>query len=318
MSETAISKSYLQFDTRLMEETVLLAIAGYQEERRFRKERDGIYEIEDIDEREKRFEECHAAWFQYLRLDRPLLAALAEQSVLRERTRLCAVTPAASPRDEGADLYDGAASSAGTDSAKPAIAIMLRPATLLNTAFLLPFLRHELMHVADMLDPAFGYERSLPHSGFGSSRDNLVRERYTVLWNVWIDGRLRGRGLTCPVSRDKRRAQFLETFGWLGPAAENTFAALYDSVAQTHRGLMDLAQNPEAGLDCRPDAGHRTRHCSLCRFPAYHFADAVELPADALHEIASDYPDWRPEHGLCIQCADLYRSRSSGATGLEV
>jgi hypothetical protein len=62
-------------------------------------------------------------------------------------------------------------------------------------------LRHELMHVADMLDPAFGYERSLPTSDDGPSADNIVRDRYRVLWDVTIDGRLARAGLAHPDAR---------------------------------------------------------------------------------------------------------------------
>ena len=304
-------ESYLQFDAGIVEEAVLLAIAGHPEEPRFRRQRDRIYEIEDGEERERGFQEFHASWFQRLGLDRPLAMALQEESLLREKTWLCAVTPAASPQDEGADLYGAAASPSGADGAKPAIAIKLRPKTLLNTSVLLPFLRHELMHVADMLDPRFGYEPFLPQFGLGSSHDNLVRERYRILWDTWIDGRLRRRGLVGPISRHTRWTQFLATFPCLGPAAQEAFTKLYESDVQTHRALLEVAQSPETTLHRPQDPAHRARHCPLCRFPAYHFANVAELPAGALNEIAADYPNWRAEEALCIQCADLYRARCS-------
>ena len=310
----SVVESNLPFDARIIEEAVLLAIAGRPEEGRFRRLRDRIYESEDLEEREKQFQEFHADWFLHLRLDFPLRTALQEYPSLQEKTRLCAVIPAASPQDEGADLYGAATSPSGADDAKPAIAIKLRPKTLINTSTLLPFLRHELMHIADMLDPRFGYEPFLPQSGFSSSHDNLVRERYRVLWDTWIDGRLQRRGLASPISRHKRWTQFLETFSFLGPAAQETFTKLYESDVQTHRDLIELAQSPEATLQLRQDdAIPRARRCPLCCFPAYQFAGGGELPAGALGQIRADYPNWRVEEGLCIQCADLYRARSSSA-----
>ena len=309
-SENAVSESYLQFDARLAEEALLLAITGHPEERQFRRMRDRIYEVEDMEERERRFQDCHAEWFQHLALDRPLRIVFEENPALRQRTRICAVTIAVSTRDEGADLYGTAESPAETGDSKPSIAIKLRPRTLLNTASLLPLLRHELTHVADMMEPGFGYEPVLPKSEFGTTYDNLVRERYKVLWDTWIDGRLHRRGLSGPVSREKRRDQFLQAFPTLGPSAEEVFSKLWESTVQTHQAFMERAQNPQTMFLPLQDATPRAGRCPLCRFPAYHFAAGAELPSEVLDKIRADYPQWRTEEGLCIQCADLYRARS--------
>ena len=308
--ESAVFESYMQFDARLVEEAVLLSIAGHPEERQFRKLRDRIYEIEDAEQRERQFQECHAEWFQLLGLNRPLRIAFEENPPLREKTRMCAVTLALSSHDEGADLYTRAERPGETDSPKPSIAIKLRPKTLLNTAILLPLLRHELMHVSDMLEPGFGYEPVLPKSEFGSTYDNLVRERYKILWDTWIDGRLQRRNLQGPVSREKRLHQFLQAFPALGPGAEQVFNKLYESPVQTHRAFMERAQNPDTMFLPLQDKTPRAGRCPLCRFPAYHFAAGAELPSATLKQIQADYPQWRAEEGLCVQCADLYRARS--------
>ncbi|MBI2149068.1 MAG: hypothetical protein HYU27_00485 [Acidobacteria bacterium] len=289
------ASSHLQFDARLVEETVLLQISGHSEERNFRRTRDRIYEIEDLEEREKRFREFHGQWFQRLQFDRPFVEALDEQPVLREKTRLCAVTPAMSRKDEGADLH-------GPGVRKPVIVLKLRPGALLDKANLLPFLRHELMHVVDMLDPHFAYEPLLPQSGLGSGHDNLVRERYRELWDAWITGRLDRRGWTEPGARLKRWTPFAKTFAFLGAAAQAAFDGVYDSDSQTHRAFVELASNPAVTLD--------GRSCPLCRFPAHRLAAGGNLPPAVLDEILASHPGWQPEHGLCVQCADLYRARS--------
>lgn len=302
---------YLQFDARLVEEAVLLAIAGHPEERTFRKMRDRVYQIEDGEEREERFQSFHGRWFTDLKLGRPVETALGEQPSLIERTRLCAVAPAVSAQDEGADLHGFRKGVSVESGVKPAIIITLRPVSFLNGPALLRLLRHELMHTADMLDPQFGYESVLPHSDFGSSHDNLVRERYRVLWDTWIDGRLERRGWASPGVREKRWAQYREAFTFLGAEAQKEFDGLCASDTASHRAFVEFARNPAGSGNRRPvrDGKPLATSCPLCRFPTYQFADGANLSSGALREIAADYPEWRPEHGLCAQCAELYRSR---------
>ena len=43
------------------------------------------------------------------------------------------------------------------------------------------FLRHELTHLQDMVDPAFGYSPDLVQSGFNTAQRRLTRERYRLL-----------------------------------------------------------------------------------------------------------------------------------------
>ena len=37
---------------------------------------------------------------------------------------------------------------------------------------------------------------------------------------------------------------------------------------------------------------------------------ARALPADVVAHVTAQFPAWAPAHGLCRQCADLYRARS--------
>ena len=300
-----ISGSYLRFDARLVEEAVLLGIAGRPEEREFRKMRNRIYEVEDSEKRDKGFERFHGGWFFDLGLGRPVETALREQPFPLEKTRLCAAAPAAPAQDEGADLYGFGASPNDSGGAKPAIVIKLRPASFLDATSLLRLLRRELMHLADMLEPRFGYEAFLPE--LGSSHANLVRERYRVLWDTWTDGRLDRRGWAAPDGRQKSWDRFLRTFSFLGAEVRDKFENLYGSGSASHHAFVEFALNPSAA-DPRPVTGGTPMAalCPLCRFPSYDLANAADLPPDTLHEITADYPEWRPEHGLCCQCAGLY------------
>ncbi len=75
-------------------------------------------------------------------------------------------------------------------------------------------------------------------------------------------------------------------------------------------GLVALALDPEAGFGLRPAARASTGRCPLCGFPTAELEPRPELlPVEVVDEIASEFPSWRAEQGICPQCADLYRAR---------
>jgi hypothetical protein len=96
----------ITYDAVLVEESVLLAERRLSaaEAAAFRAERDRIYEVDEPDEREARFEELHGRFFLQLGLDRPLHEVLADRSELLLRSRGCRVLPASSRREEMADV----------------------------------------------------------------------------------------------------------------------------------------------------------------------------------------------------------------------
>jgi hypothetical protein len=101
----------------------------------------------------------------------------------------------------------------------------------------------------------------------------------------------------------------------LGTAAESTFARFFDGPACSHADLVAFATNPghlSPSLGPRPPAAapHPGERCPLCRFPTHTFdPDPAVFPNDLVALIQHDFPAWHPAHSLCLQCADLYRSR---------
>lgn len=302
-----------EYDSRLVEEAVLLAIAGRAEERRFRSRRDRIYELQDAHERDQAFHQFHAAWFSRLRLGDPVATALNEQPLLSRQTDRCRIIPAMAQKDEGADLHIG--SDFASESCDPlrTIMIRLRPATLLRSAACLSLLRHELMHLADMLSPGFGYKPELPKSEAGPAYDNLLRERYRVLWDATIDGRLVQRGWLPAEARLKRLAEFATAF----PELQAAFPQWFDTPDHRHAELLAFAEAPTSGDSAPLQPQARKGRCPLCRFPSFHLIDGLELSADELDEVFHDFPNWDPNHGLCRQCADLYRARHTSRLAAE-
>ena len=192
--------------------------------------------------REERFRTLHRRWFVRLGLGRGIEQAVAERLGHVDRVRDGRVVPAIARREEGADLVDRVVPDSA--SPEPLLVIRLRPATLLDPPAVRTLLRHELMHVADMLDPAFGYERALPPSEEGPSADNIVRDRYRVVWDVTIDGRLAHAGDGAAV-RAMRWTEFAATFPMLGDRGREVFDRWFDLARPTHAALARFARAPE-------------------------------------------------------------------------
>ena len=294
--------SFLSFDPRLVEETVLLAERSLNEDerRKFRAERDRLYSLSDPDERETRFAGFHSEWFVRLELGdetRELLDEIPSFGARPAPFSRCAVIRAISAKEEGADLHEerGRGKAAG----KPALVIKVRPTTLLDAGRLRLLLRRDLLHVADMLDPAFEYSVATPEVEGGATREKIIRDRYRVLWDVSVDGRLVSRGMLGGEVEAVRRNEFLASFGALGREAAGKFKLLFHGPRPTHMEMWEMACAPGgAGL------------CPLCRFPTPVLQAAPGLlPAALIAAIKQEFPQWRPEAGLCAHCADLYASR---------
>ncbi|MDA2933026.1 hypothetical protein MYX82_01645, partial [Acidobacteria bacterium AH-259-D05] len=290
----------LEFDPRLMEEAVMLRSAGHPQEAEFRRSRNPIYGMRDAEERDAQFQQFHQRWFVRLDLGGNVMTALREQPLLMRNTRGCHVTYVPLQKAEGADLHG---------SSPRTIVLKLRPASLLEDSFLLGFLRHEFMHLADLLDPSFAYEANLPKSDTGPAHDNLIQERYRVLWDAWIDGRLLGRGWARKEVGQERLAEFKAAFPMLGESSEKIFSTWFEAPFHSHNDLLTFALNPEpAGLEQTPEWS-KTGRCPLCLFPSFDLQDGRDLPSQTLQEIRGDFLHWRPHEGLCRQCKDLYESR---------
>jgi hypothetical protein len=165
------------------------------------------------------------------------------------------------------------------------------------------------VHVADMLDPAFGYERALPASGDGPSADNILRDRYRVLWDVTIDGRLARGERGSDRGRSQRWEEFAATFPMLGETCRGEFERWFRESNPTHAGLVAFATAPGG-----PASGPRPGRCPLCRFPVASLDPRTErLPDRVVAGIRANHPQWRTAHGLCPQCLDLYEARYAHA-----
>jgi hypothetical protein len=320
LHQSGLEVNGVRYELRLVEEAVLRAARTLSrgDQRVFRRQRDVIYEIADPDAREIQFDEVHQQWFVRMRLGIPLDQALSETPELLRRTDECRVASAVSRKDEFVDLFDrdapqnlrGERSGGGRTPPERSkvMLVRLRPESFLVPTTLLQFLRHEFLHVADMVDPRFGYRKELPSADAGPSYDNILRNRYRVVWDTTIDGRLQQGGFLGPEIRDVRLRDFTATFPMLGPEVSQAFSCWFAEAHPTHEQIAAFIRDPTGVRDSGEEefAGR----CPVCRFPTAALDPRPErLSPEAQRELQADNPRWRLEQGLCSQCADLYQAR---------
>lgn len=301
----------VEYEPRLVEEAVLLAMRDHAEGD-FRARRECLYEIADAEARDAAFRRFHGAWFERLGLGRGIDQALWERPSIGVAVRTCLVACASSDRQEGAELFVRPAGEVGSDADRRSVVIRLQPSMLLKPARLAEFLRHELLHIADMVDPRFGYEPRLPPSERGPAHEGLLRDRYRAVWDTYVDGRLARLGWAPAGIRAARLGEFTRAFPMLGEGPGAVFERFFSAATLRHADLLAFAVEPESVLDCSSGGRPPGARCSLCRFPTHAFEPAPDrLPSAVQQQIRNDFPEWNPAGGLCLQCADLYRARTA-------
>ncbi len=299
---------HLRYDEDFVEAAVLLCAAGQCRSvsslqiARFNHERERLYDIVDPDDRNAAFFKLHLEWFREWGLERLLTQPLNEFPLIGSSLRLLAFRKARGKDDDGAELY---VNDAGTRTG----VVAMRPERLAREADFLPFLRHELVHLQDMLDPAFHYQPQLQGLGFSLGSQRLARERYRLLWDVSIDGRLGREGRQTIATRDQRWLEFVNAFPfWSDTMQLEVFNSLWTNPQPNHRQLEELVCDPrQLQASSGTQAG---APCPLCGFPTFAWADAASLADGTVAAIQSEFPHWTREQGACGRCSEIYRGRA--------
>lgn len=301
----------IHYDPRLMEDALFHAQRQAPCADSYKRESNRIYEISDPDERERLFDALNRAWFTRLELDRVIARSIEEQPLINRLIANCFVARATHGKEDGAELFVGT-DDAITPRGRHTLRILIRPESLLRDEILTTFLRHELLHISDMLDPFFAYEPVLPATEGGPTYDALITNRYRVLWDVTIDGRMARRGWCDTGIGERDLGDFLAAFPMLGNGAgREIFQRFFDAAQPQHSELVAFALNPRAVATPRAEKVSAGTRCALCRFPTHAFEPAPEcLAGEIVNAIQKDFPSWAPSQGLCLQCADLYRARN--------
>src|SRR5215475_1068417 len=265
----------VRYDPKLIEEAVFHAqrdncMARVLDERRSR-----IYEVAVPDEREQLFDDLYRSWFVQLGLGKVVDQALQEQPIISTHVGSCYVVCARQAKEEGAELF--VAPDRGlNENQRRTLRILIRPGSLHTQETAITFLRHELFHIADMLDPAFAYEPALPKTDGGPTYDTLITNRYRVLWDVTINGRMLRRGWISASIRDEQLRDLRYAFSMLEEKSGELFSRFFDGERPTHPELAAFAFDPRAAIGCLHSASTPGTNCPLCRFPTHVFEPEPE------------------------------------------
>jgi hypothetical protein len=268
------------------------------------------YDHRDQRRRDHAFAVMHERWFDELGL-RDLIARLVNEFPhVRERVTRLMVTHAPGAKARTVELF-------GVDD-RYTVVMAVSPATLLDRPAFEYWARHELMHVDDMLDPAFGFDAAKRPIGATAAARNRAQDRYAVLWALSVDIRLSQRGLAPPDVGPRRMAELGRAFG-LADAGRSgcSFETLQTQPIwqqPNHSRMLDWAAHglpqtseipgdaPSTGL--APPAG---APCPLCGFQTFDWTCEAGQLAELEGVILPDFPGWTVHQPICTRCADIYR-----------
>jgi hypothetical protein len=294
----------LRYDEDFLEAAVFLCVSGRreglpaQQVARFHRERERLYAILDPDERNTAFFKFHLDWFREWGLEQPLTDVLKEFPLVREQLGVLAVRKTSGKNDEGAELY---VNEAGQRTGL----LALRLERLTDDAALRDYLRHEFTHLHDMLDPAFGYSPELGLPGLNAAQHRLARERYRLLWDITIDGRLSAVGNEPMATLAQHAMAFARGYSfWPERKRAETFASLWCNNQPQHADFLALIADPRGLRDAHQPAPGAS--CPLCDFPTFDWAGAIALAPEILARVIAEFPSWSPEQGLCNRCLEAY------------
>ncbi len=294
----------LRYDEDLVEAAVFLCTSGRRsgvpalQIVRFQREREKPYAISDPDERNAAFFKLHLDWFREWGLETVLASSVKEFPLLPQRLNLLAVRKARGKSDEGAELYVN-------ETGQRTGILALRPERFAQDAALWDYLRHEFTHLHDMVDPGFGYSPVLDLPALNAAQIRLARERYRLLWDITIDGRLTAAGHAPMAAREQHAAAFARGYSfWPAERQTETFDSLWGNTAPRHADFLALIADPRGLREAhRPAPG---ASCPLCDFPTFDWVNGDSLSPPVTVRIASEFPSWLPDQGLCGRCHEVY------------
>jgi len=322
-------------------------------EHAFHAEADSIYGLKNEAQRSARFQELFARWFRRGQFDQPFRDALAELPELEKQVDRVTVTTSSSKADERADLAvaDGLPAAvpqentpfanccsasdqpfgeaktvdidnpnaAAIAASKPSlwVGISIQPARFMDRPLLRRWLRHELWHIRDMIDPAFQYRREDLAAGSAERLpQRLIQERYALLWSLSIEARVERSGLLPLQTREERLTRIAGHFrGFTEEAQREILESIGSDRGLSHPELLQLARDPkrlareveQGAVQTRPVRGSA---CPLCHFPTFHWADLTQpRAAPVVEAIRGTYPEWDRSHGTCSTCFDMFSIR---------
>lgn len=234
----------IQYDPRLVEEAVFQAC---RQDRRLESELhaeiDPLYDSLDSRAGAQKFIEVYAAFFEKLKLGSTLATLMAERPLIKKHVGRCVICDAARTKNESAELFVKQTDQS-TSPADRSLIIQVCPQSLLSPRRVVARFRRDFLHVFDMLAEQFSYK---PEALDGlPARQNLVRDRYRVLWDIFVQGRLTRDGVAEESFTLRLRTMFDRVFERQATDLHTVFDRVFRDAGLTHRQLLDWAIHPTA------------------------------------------------------------------------
>ena len=320
----------IEYDPKLTEAVVMQEIS--------KKERDGDLSLQEeyhsigdtfydlpAEEREEEFEKLHNSLFLKLGYEEVIKDALKEFSSLEEKVGYVNISK--SDFGEEANLMRKGLDDVGAIHELPLhrIRIKIRPEMFLEVPQLRKVLRHELMHIMDIMDDTYGYETKIDAAN--PTEEIFIRDRYRVIWDIYIDSRLTKGGKETVIDKDKRFLEFSSLYQKI-PYSQRVavFEGLWATERMTHREILDMARDPvklveKAEMVSGKELMEKKKKihlpgalCPMCKFPTFHWIEELnpedERDKKTIAAIKEDFPGWEPEEGACERCVEIYRMRA--------
>lgn len=313
----------IDFDPSLIEEVIFRELRTREEKgdytltADYHSLTDPVYDNFPLDERPAHFKKIEWDFFKKLGFPKIIKEVFDEFPDIEGKVAGGVVTKAMSPFDEGSNLTKGPSEGAG----QKRIIVKLLSDRFLEIPYLKRLIRHELMHVADMLSESFGYRDE--RLGCNPMEESIIKERYSIFWDIFVDSRLIRKGKETVSDKDGRYGEFESLYKKIPPEIKLAiFEVLWNDECLTHNRLFELAEDVNKvmkiaeGLSIKQVQKSKKvllpgAQCPLCQFRTYHWIDNIEQEPYLVEVIKKDFPDWEPEDGACERCIEAYKVRST-------
>jgi hypothetical protein len=304
------------YDPQLVDDIVYKGLAEKEKNgdrvlyNEYHEKRDAIYDSEQ-EKRSKKFKALDKDFFNRLGYDRYVADMFDEYPDIKEIVEEVHVRRATTRQNEGSNVVD---------EGKKVI-IRLYPELFIEGKEMCRVMRHELMHVSDMMDEKFGYR--VEDFDCSPMEERIIRDRYRLFWDIYVDGRLENKGVETTASRDDRKKELESFFSKIPEDSRDLiFKKLWDAeVPLTHDRMVEMAKDINKVLELAAEGRspeefeEETKKvgplpgttCPLCGFPSFDWVEEVANDEEIAKVINEDFPDWEPHDGVCSRCAEYYK-----------
>lgn len=311
----------IEFDPGLIEEVLYKEMRTREEQgdmkisEEYHSLADPIYENFPLEDRQREFRKIEWDFFNKLGFVTLIKNAFSEFPEFEEAVAGGVIVKAKSKHDEGSNLVTGLDDKVS----KKRIKVKVLSERFHDPSYLQKFMRHELMHVFDMLSGAFGYRDEI--LGGNPMEQSIITERYSTFWDIFVDSRLLKKGKDALGSKESRYEEFAALYmGFPEEAKKAVFEKLWGNENLTHAGMLELATDVHKVLEVAQDGVSENRKqkknvllpgslCPLCQFRTYTWVENLEEEPEIVQDIKGDFPHWSPEKGACGRCVEMYKSR---------